>query len=176
VRRWDVRTGDPLGGPMPHRDLVQAVTFAPDGASLASAGDDYTIRRWDARTGAPLGPPVRAPDKIQALAYSPGGELLATGDRRGNVRLWEATTGKQAGEARSHRMEVRAVAFGPDGGLWSGSWDFTAVRWEGPDLTAADPCPLTWLQIHAGMKLDPNGGLVWLNPEMWLSRAGKPRR
>jgi WD40 repeat protein len=38
----------PYGG---HAGEVLAVAYAPDGATLATAGDDGTVRIWDARTG-----------------------------------------------------------------------------------------------------------------------------
>src|SRR5688572_17310166 len=34
-----------------HSDPVRAIAFSPDGKTLASGSEDYTIKLWDAQTG-----------------------------------------------------------------------------------------------------------------------------
>jgi WD40 repeat protein len=60
IRVWDAETGeimlDPFEG---HADTVSAVTFSPDGKSIASGSHDHTIRVWDAETGAVISGPFK---------------------------------------------------------------------------------------------------------------------
>ena len=54
LRRWDARTGEPIGEPLEgHTDLVSAVALgAIDGEPVIVSGSrDGTIRRWDAHGG-----------------------------------------------------------------------------------------------------------------------------
>jgi hypothetical protein len=83
---------------------VQALMVAPDGAWLASAGDDATVRIWDPRTGQPLHTLThhtfatfnRWPSGVRALAVAPNGAWLASAGSDATVRIWDPRTGKRA--------------------------------------------------------------------------------
>ena len=86
ARRWDTRTGRPIGEPLRHRHPVWAVSFSPDGRTiLTGSGDDEKhegeARLWDAASGEPLGPPLLHPDEVHVAVFSPDGQRLPDGLR-----------------------------------------------------------------------------------------------
>ena len=100
---------------MRHARAVTAVSFSPNGKTIATASYDKTARRWDAATGKPLGEPMRHEGDVVAVSFSPDGKTIATASRDKTVRLWDATTGKPLSEPMRHESDVVAVSFNPDG-------------------------------------------------------------
>jgi WD40 repeat protein len=77
VRLWDVRGGKAkeVAAIRAHTELVGALAFAPDGRSLATAGDDGRVVIWDA-AGKKLHE-WRLPLPVRGLAFAPDGRHLA---------------------------------------------------------------------------------------------------
>ncbi|MBA9002272.1 WD40 repeat domain-containing serine/threonine protein kinase [Thermomonospora cellulosilytica] len=86
VALWDTRTRGPAGTLVHGRD-VHAVSFSPDGRTLATAGGS-TVILWDAATGTRLRTLTGHTGTVAAVAYSPDGRLLATAGHDRSTRLW----------------------------------------------------------------------------------------
>jgi WD40 repeat protein/predicted Ser/Thr protein kinase len=131
ARVWDAATGNPVGTPLPHPDMVLGVALSPDGKALATGCRDSAARLWDVATGQAVGEPLPHGAAVLAAAFSPDGRVLATASRDGTARLWDAATRRALGEPLRHTDEAVAVAFSGDGRtLLTGSHDGTARLWQ----------------------------------------------
>lgn len=92
-----------------HEGWVAAVTFSPDGKTLASAGADNLVRFWDVGTWKPNGVLQGHTDCVSAVAYSPDGNLIFTGSFDGTAKAWDPETRKVQASSNEHRGAVLAV-------------------------------------------------------------------
>ncbi|RYP48229.1 hypothetical protein DL768_005836 [Monosporascus sp. mg162] len=114
-----------------HSHSVCAITFSPDGKTLASASYDRTIRLWDTATGAQQQTIEGHSGPVCAIAFSPDGKTLASASGDKTIRLWDTATGAQQQTIETHSGSICAVAFSPDGKtLASGSYDRTIRLWD----------------------------------------------
>src|SRR5262245_53500873 len=89
-----------FGGP---QQEVNALTFSPNGKTLASSGSDGVLHLWDIVTGKELR--TIAGEGIQpwSLAFSPDGKWLTGVCADMSIGLWEAATGKTLYTMKGHQ-------------------------------------------------------------------------
>jgi RNA polymerase sigma factor (sigma-70 family) len=103
-----------------HGEVATALVFAPDGRSLASAGNDGTVHVWEAATGKEL---LRIENQkfpmglgaIGMLAYAPDGKTLAGTRINQPPCLWDVATGKEIRQFGGPVCFAGWLAFSPDG-------------------------------------------------------------
>jgi WD40 repeat protein len=86
VRVWNLDENEPAAEWPAHNDALTCVTYSPDGALLATGGDDHTVRLWDAETGVARAT-AELDTQVKALCFSSDGRRLYTGN--GNASCYE---------------------------------------------------------------------------------------
>jgi WD40 repeat protein len=173
---WDGVALAPLLTFTAHAAPIEAVTWASDGATLASSSTGGVVRVWRASDGREVhGYSLVPTTALRAAAFAPSGQLLGVGGDDGIVRLWNGLTcahevatasGTQCQDPpasfHAHSGPVRALAWAPDGRmlLASGGDDGVLALWA--PLLRADAPLLTLKQPHPVLALawSPDGRLI----------------
>ncbi|WP_416985188.1 NB-ARC domain-containing protein [Streptomyces sp. T028] len=96
-----------------HEGDLRALSWAPDGRSLLSVGDDGRLLLWDAEQHEVVRVPARTLTYPGAVAWSPDGRWVAAGDSS-DVLLWRTADWQRVGTF-SVGASVNALAFAPGG-------------------------------------------------------------
>ncbi len=126
AKLWDAATGKGRatlrghGEPHPASEDrrtrgVNAIAYAPDGGTLATAGLDGTVKLWDTATGKELATLKGHTGPVEGVAFSPDGKALASGGLDGSVRVWDVGTRQQRASRDFRPAGIACLAFAPDG-------------------------------------------------------------
>ena len=110
-----------------HRDVVNNISFSPDGQIIASASKDGTVKLWNLRGEVIKNLSHDAP--VWTVKFSPDGTLIATAGDDRIVRLWDRN-GKLLHELQRHQKPINDLSFSSDSQLIaSASDDNTIILW-----------------------------------------------
>ena len=94
---------------------ANAISLAPDGASLLSAGDDKRIKLWDTQTKQCVREFKGHTDRVNSVCFAPDGKTALSGGDDGSARLWDVESGDCLHVFAGDGGAVLAVCFSPDG-------------------------------------------------------------
>ena len=92
IHLWDVasrsRSGELVDGHRGYERGVRGFAFSPDGKTLVSGSDDFTVVIWDVAARRPGTAMKGHAHRVGAIAFSPDGRTFATGGLDNVVILW----------------------------------------------------------------------------------------
>jgi WD40 repeat protein len=126
----DTATGALLKTLDPQTTVVDCLSFAADGQTLAAAGEDGQIQTWDLAGGRVIRT-ITGAGKVTTVRFAPGGRGLASAAADGIVSLWDLQTGALGLQLKKHSGPVNAIAFSADGtSMATGGDDRSVIVWE----------------------------------------------
>eukprot|EP00002_Diphylleia_rotans_P037246 TRINITY_DN82_c0_g1_i1.p1 TRINITY_DN82_c0_g1~~TRINITY_DN82_c0_g1_i1.p1 ORF type:complete len:504 (-),score=89.12 TRINITY_DN82_c0_g1_i1:1349-2860(-) len=128
---WDpANSKKPITRLTGHQQLVNQVSFSPDGRTFASASFDKAIKIWETATGKFLTTLRGHVGAVYQVAWSADSRMLVSGSKDSTMKVWDMKTFKLKHDLPGHADEVYSVDWSPDGErVASGSKDKCLKIW-----------------------------------------------
>ena len=130
---WTPETAkQPLTRLTGHQQLVNHISFSPDGRLFASASFDKKVKIWNGINGTYVTTLTGHVQSVYMVSWAPDSRYLASASRDSTVKIWDIEKPKNALNTLSgHEDEVFALDWAPNGGqVASGSKDRTIKIWK----------------------------------------------
>ena len=110
-----------------HDGWIRAVAVSPDGATVASCGNDGLVKLWSAADGRAIRTLEGHASHVYNVAFHPDGKRLVSADLKGTIKDWDIAAGKVVRELDAkalHKYDagfaadiggIRGIAFDPAG-------------------------------------------------------------
>lgn len=142
-----------------HNNLVQSVSWSPDGTRIASGSWDKVVAIWDNDSSAVLAAVTGNQSLVSSVAWSPDGTRIAI-DSWNGVRVLDAATGTELAVLGNELRHAGCITWSPNGNrIVRGSIDGTLRLWD-----ATSGTELAVIQAHEddvkGVSWSPNGARI----------------
>jgi WD40 repeat protein/DNA-binding SARP family transcriptional activator len=134
VRLWRVEPSGAISPKLPGGSS-ESLAFGPDGASLATVGENLaggraSLRVWNTETGRRAEVSPKRLGRSKSVSVSPDGRLLASASTRDTVSVRDVSDGHLVRESIETGQAVFRLAFSPDDSVLAGAGVFKMWLWD----------------------------------------------
>eukprot|EP00842_Homolaphlyctis_polyrhiza_P003102 jgi/Hompol1/3793/HPOL_003392-RA len=113
---WEpTKSKKPIARMTGHQQLVNHLSFSPDGRMLASASFDKSVKLWEAATGKFITTLRGHVSPVYQVCWSSDSRQVLSGSRDTTLKVWDVKTKKMKVELPGHADEVFSVDWSPAG-------------------------------------------------------------